>query len=165
MIGGMTKCILMNSFLLRPLAWCFGLSSEPKVEISAEEVSQRFVAVIDGIYKKAPNCRILLVEYLTLLGPNIQAHKDVGLNEEQIHHFQEVSATLQRAYKLAADARPTVELIPIAELSNDHGLGSEDPWAEGLDLGVLLARKTPLHPNLEGMRSVADILYERLESM
>lgn len=131
--------------------------------VTAQHVADRFVAVIDGIWKQAPECRVILVEYLTLLGTHVQPGKDVALTAEQMEKHKKAAVSLQTVYRLAKEARPAVELVPIAELSSSHGLGSEEPWVDGCNMAVITARKTPFHPNVEGMRNVANALYERLK--
>jgi len=162
-VGGMMRDCLAASFVGRIIGL---LRKVPNMEVvlMVEAVRDRLVAIIDKIHEVAPKTRIYLVEYLTLLGPDTQPGVSVSLSAEQIKRHQEVAAMLQEGYQLAAAARPEVEVIPIAELSREHALGSKEPWVEGFSLGVLVARKAPFHPNAEGMRNVARILEERLES-
>lgn len=103
------------------------------------------------------------MEYLALLGPDTVPGRDVSLSTEQMERHKATAQKVQSAYRLAAEARPEVELVPIANLSREHALGSQEPWAEGFSFGVVLRRKAPFHPNAAGMRNVADRLYERLQ--
>lgn len=130
--------------------------------MSVEEVCERFVAVIERIRKVAPRARVLLVEYSTLLGEDVRVGRDVAFSEDKVATHRKVAETLGKAYRLAAE-RTRCEVVPIGELSWEHGLGAKEPWVEGLSMEVLTKGKTPFHPNAEGMKAVADILYERLK--
>lgn len=132
---------------------------------SKEEVAKRVVAVVDMVRERAPKVKILLIEYFTLLGTDVKCGRDVNLSEAQIEKHKGVALELREAYRLAAEARPDVEVVPIAEFSIGNGLGSKKPWVEGFSAGVVLRGKTPLHPNAEGMRNVADMLCEKIQSL
>ena len=123
---------------------------------SAEDVADSFIAIIDKIWKIAPRARIFLVEYLTLFGPDVRPEKDVPLSQEQISHHRNVAGELSKAYGLAKVARPDVTLLPVGEQSLGHGIGSEEPWVQGLNLS------SAFHPNLKGMEAVADMIYDEL---
>jgi len=158
-IGGLIKDGLASSWW----GWLLGWLIPEREKVGKEEVVERFIATLDAVHKKAPNAKIFLVEYLTLLGPNIRPGKDVTLSVQKVKHHQDVAETLHQAYVLAADARGSwVELVDVAERSKEHGLGSQEPWVEGLSWGTLW-RKNAFHPNEKGMRAVADMLIEKLE--
>ncbi|KFY40097.1 hypothetical protein V494_03653 [Pseudogymnoascus sp. VKM F-4513 (FW-928)] len=125
-------------------------------DLSSQDVADRFTAIIDEIRKIAPKALILLVEYPTVFGSN-DPIQDIPLDEERIRHHRSVGEALEKAYQLAAKARPGVKLIPVGELSREHGVGSEKPWVSGMQ-GTF-----GFHPTLEGMQAVADILYEKLK--
>ncbi len=158
-IGGMIKYGLESSWW----GWLLGWLIPEGEKVGKEQVVERFIAVLDAVHKKAPKAKIFLVEYLTLLGPNIRPGKDITLSGQKVKHYQDVAETLHQAYVLAADARGSwVELVDVAERSKEHGLGSQEPWVEGLSLGTLW-RKNALHPNENAMRAVADMLIEKLD--
>jgi lysophospholipase L1-like esterase len=167
-IGSIMQDTLRATFLGRMLRFILGRvlpNPEPGPALEAEDVKERFVEIIDSIRQVSPGCRILLVEYLTLFGRNTRPGIDTSLDEMQIKHHQDVAHTLQNAYRLAAEARPeSCKVIPIADLSQDHDIGSREPWVEGFSFWMLLRRKAPFHPNAKGMRAVADVLYKELKS-
>jgi lysophospholipase L1-like esterase len=129
-----------------------------------EEVTKRMTEVVDRVHAKAPQARILLVEYLTLLGADIRPHVQLGLTAEQIQFHQDVANSLRAVYRATAESRDWCELVEVAERSWEHGLGSECPWVEGLSFQGLLKRITPLHPNEGGMEAVADMVHKKLVS-
>ncbi|KFZ02326.1 hypothetical protein V500_00322 [Pseudogymnoascus sp. VKM F-4518 (FW-2643)] len=126
-------------------------------DLSSQDVADRFTAIIDEIRKIAPKALIILVEYPTLFGSD-DPIQDTPLDKERIRHHRSVADSLEKAYQLAAKARPGVRLISVGELSREHGVGSKEPWVSGND-GAF-----GFHPNLEGMKAVADIVYQDLKA-
>jgi len=160
-IGTVTRATIQSYFVGRIVSHFMPAPNEES--LTAEDVSERFLAVIDKVREMSPHCRIFLVEYLSLFGPHTRPGVDVSFDATKIQEFQKIASTLQTAYKLAAEARQGCKVIPVADLSKDHGLGSEEPWVEGFSIGMLWARKAPFHPNARGMEAVADMIYEELE--
>lgn len=126
-------------------------------DLSNQDVADRFTAIIDEIRKIAPKALIILVEYPTVFGSDDPV-QDIPLDKERIRHHRSVAESLEKAYQLAAKARPGVKLISVGELSREHAVGSKEPWVSGMN-GTF-----GFHPNLEGMQAVADIIYEELKA-
>jgi lysophospholipase L1-like esterase len=143
-----------------------GLPSDPSPlpPPSLQVLTDRFVKVIDDLHEIAPRARILLVEYLTLIGNHTKPAEDVPLRDEQLDRHRSVATVLCQAYANAAQARPFVELIPVARLSQDHALGSGQPWVEGFRIDSGPNGPVPFHPNLAGHTAVAEILYKYITS-
>jgi hypothetical protein len=123
-------------------------------------------ALVSSLTKseKSRQRQIFLVEYLTLLRPDTQPGRHVSLSKEQIDRHKGVAEDLRDGYRLAAKAKGVV-LVSVMDLSRNHALGSEVPWVEGFSAGVTFSMKVPSHPNAEGMRNVANIWYERLQTL
>lgn len=107
---------------------------------------------------RAPQARILFVDYLTLLPPAgtpapplSDAVADLG------RHIADRLADIT-----AEAARDTgCGVVPAAQASRAHHAWSADPWTVGA--GSLLPwRPKPFHPNAEGMRAVADLVVTSL---
>ena len=165
-VGGIMSDTLQMSFLGRFLAWL--IPSRKAVKLEAEDIKERFIEIIDEARKRAPGCRGLLVEYLTLFGGN--AAPGVGLGKgwsvEMIEKHKAVAKTLSEAYRLAAKAREECcAVVGAAEKSWEHDIGSKEPWVEGFGWGVLWNRRAPHHPNAEGMKAVADMILESLKGL
>lgn len=125
-----------------------------------EEVTTRFIEVIDKIHMKAPKAKIYLVEYLEVFTDDSKTGDGTNLTADQIKKFRKTSADLAGAYCAAAKARPEVTLIRTAEASKAHGLGSAKPWVTPFDLvSMMKGQSTPYHPNKIGMQAVADLIY------
>ncbi|KAJ5487755.1 hypothetical protein N7530_002055 [Penicillium desertorum] len=130
---------------------------QSSVSLSPSELAERLGGVLDQIHKRAPGARIFLVEYLAVLGPGTQAGRDIPLTQERIQHYCGVADVLQHAYSVAVQGRTDwCETVSIHQLSQEHALGSKEPWVGGFESGPLL------HPNLDGMKAVADILAETI---
>lgn len=128
-----------------------------------EEVIRRFGRVLDAVHAKAPKARVVVIEYLTLLGPDVKPGIDVPFDAERLQHHQAIAAKLQNATSQAVESRSDwCERIPMAKLSQGHGIGSAEPWVFGCTTMQKLKGKTWYHPNAQGMKAVADVLYERL---
>lgn len=138
---------------------------DPPAPISVEALADRFGQVLDEIHEKAPRARIFLVEYLALLGPDTKPGVDIPFNQERIDHHMAAASSLQRANEMAADSRSEwCERVPVHELSLAHALGSPEPWVSGFALSSALRHiGTLLHPNLAGMKGVADILLPKVQ--
>lgn len=128
-----------------------------------EEVIRRFGKVLDAVHAKAPKARVIVIEYLTLLGSDVKPGIDVPFNAERLKHHQAVAARLQSATSKAVESRSEwCERIPMAELSQSHGIGSAEPWVFGCTAMEQLRGQTWYHPNGQGMKAVAEVLFERL---
>jgi len=158
-IGGVIHDALKPSFFGRLLS---RMIPPRKSDVTAEDVAETFIAVVDEVRQTAPRSRVLLVEYLTLFGSDIKPGENTTLDEAQIRYHKSVAETLERAYGLVVEARPWCEVVPVGKLSRGHGIGSEEPWVEGFSLGVLW-QGNMFHPNLKGMHGVADLIYEKLK--
>ena len=164
-IGGLLHDSINAYFILRLAQRVLSYFTQAQYCVNSlgeEQLIQRYGATLDAIHAKAPKALVVVVEYLTLLGSDVQPNVDVPFGASRLEYHRQVAAKLQRATAKAVEGREQwCRKIPIAELSDAHGIGSEQPWVWGFGLG-LLSNKTPYHPNFEGMRAVADILFDRL---
>lgn len=167
-IGGMMKDALTarEDILSQSIHW--GLSWFHKDEDVAvpteDELVERMGDAIDAVRSRAPNATIILVEYLTVIGNDAIYHPQTcPFTGEQLTTYQNHARQLQRVYTRAAEHREAVRVIPIAEKSMGHGLGSEEPWVTGFSLGMLTGGETPFHPNQKGMQAVAETIHEDLK--
>lgn len=70
---------------------------------------------------------------------------------------------LSQAYHDAAKSRSLwVEVVPMAEKSKSHALGSKEPWVDGFNLSMVVHGVPIYHPNLAGHTAVAELLYQRM---
>jgi lysophospholipase L1-like esterase len=117
-------------------------------------VTQGMVDIVDQIRERAPNARVVLVDYLTLIGPQTVASRELPLSPDQLAHLRQVGLILDSAFAEAA-TRAGADLARASEASQDHAIGSAEPWVVGFRRN---AGAAPFHPNADGMRAVADIV-------
>ena len=128
------------------------------------QLTDRFLAVLDKIHNIAPEAKVYLVEYLTLIGSTTRPWKDVPLTSKQMRHYQEVTSLLSDAYSGASKVRAFAEVVPVARASRDHDLGSSVPWVNGFNMSMVLHGPAPYHPNLAGHTAIAEMLYRRIRN-
>jgi lysophospholipase L1-like esterase len=136
-----------------------------KDDASYEAVTDSLVEVVNQVRERAPDSRIVLVDYLTLVGPRSRPRLDVPLNEEQLPSIALMAEGLAAAFAKAA-ATTGADLVAASAASRDHAIGSPEPWTNGFNLRPpgLLRGFVPYHPNAEGMRAVADLILETLKT-
>ncbi|TDD60398.1 SGNH/GDSL hydrolase family protein [Kribbella antibiotica] len=134
-----------------------------KDDTAYQAAADSLTSVVENVRERSPNARILLVDYLTLVGPSTRPRLDVPLNEEQLPSIAIMADGLAGAFAKAA-AATGVDLIAASAASRDHAIGSPEPWTTGFSLNPFrLARGfAPYHPNAAGMRAVADLIVGRL---
>ncbi|BBY27795.1 SGNH/GDSL hydrolase family protein [Mycolicibacterium sediminis] len=127
-------------------------------DAALDRVPTALAAVGRALRAKAPDARILFVDYLTLLPPAgtpapplSDTHADTG---------RRIADTLKRHTETAA-ADTGCEVVHVADASVDHHAWSADPWTTRVGL-PLPGRPAPLHPNAAGMRAVADLVVAAL---
>ncbi|WP_197383578.1 SGNH/GDSL hydrolase family protein [Mycolicibacterium mengxianglii] len=129
---------------------------------------ERALADIDGALRavgsavraRAPQARVLFVDYLTLLPPAGQpapplAQVDADLGRRLADHLRSATA--------AAAAATGCEVVGAAEASRDHHAWSAAPWTVGARFPVP-RRPAPFHPNAAGMAAVAEMVVSRVRS-
>ncbi|GAB2611410.1 SGNH/GDSL hydrolase family protein [Kribbella endophytica] len=119
--------------------------------------------IVREIRDRAPAARILLVDYLAVVGPSTRPRLDVPLNEEQLPSIALMADRLAGAFATAAE-KSGAELVAVAELSKEHAVGSVEPWTTGFTLRPpSLGGVVPYHPTEAGMAAVADHVVRHLE--
>lgn len=130
-----------------------------KSQTEYDAVADSLVEVVTEVRKRAPESRIVLVDYLTVAGPATRARLDVPLNEEQLPSVVMMADGLANAFASAAE-RTGADLIAASTASKDHAVGSPEPWTTGFKLG----RGVPYHPTAAGMTAVAELIVEKLRA-
>ncbi|GAA1588116.1 SGNH/GDSL hydrolase family protein [Kribbella sancticallisti] len=132
-----------------------------KEQAEYDAVADSLFDVVTAIQKRAPQSRILLVDYLTVAGPATRPRLDVPLNEEQLPSVVMMADGLAKAFATAAE-RSGVERIAASTASKDHAVGSAEPWTTGFS--ILPGRGAIYHPTAAGMAAVADLIVAKLRS-
>ena len=158
-LGSLTHDTLVSHLGAKhPLA--AGISNAPALD--PQTLTDRLVKVLDKIHKVAPQSKVYLVEYPAIIGNHTRSRYDIALTAKRIKHYEAVADMLAQAYVDAAEARSFSEVVAIAELSRDHGLGSEEPWIRGFSVDMMLYGPATYHPNLAGHTAVAGTLYRQI---
>lgn len=126
------------------------------------EVADSLVAVGREIRRRAPDARVLFVDYLTLLPP---AGSAPPLSDRDTDLGREIAAELARLTADAA-AETGASLVGAAAASGQHHAWSSRPWTTRPSRFPLPipGRTAPLHPNAEGMRAVAELVAAEFAS-
>jgi lysophospholipase L1-like esterase len=114
----------------------------------------------ETLRSRAPQARIVFVDYLTLLPPpGVPAPP---LSDDVADLGRHVA---QRLAELTAEAAQATgcEVVRAAQASRDHHAWSADPWTMGAG-SFLPWRPKPFHPNAAGMRAVADLVAAQFSS-
>jgi hypothetical protein len=123
-----------------------------------EAVTAGIVAIVERVRATAPGARVVLVDYLTLVGPDSVPSRTLPLTAEAIAEVREAAAHLNAAIADAADSSGA-DLVAASTASLGHGIGSAEPWVTGFELGnPLRSGHIPYHANLAGMTAVATLL-------
>ncbi|GAA3102451.1 lysophospholipase L1-like esterase [Kribbella aluminosa] len=135
-----------------------------KDDASYQAVTDSLTTVVERARERSPEARILLVDYLSLVGPATRPRLDVPLNEEQLPSIAMMADGLAASFAKAA-AATGADLIAASEASRDHAIGSAEPWTTRFTmLPPNLGGFVPYHPNAAGMRAVADLILAALRS-
>ncbi|KAK8094654.1 hypothetical protein PG997_001339 [Apiospora hydei] len=171
-IGG----LFMDSF---DAYWVFRLATrvyrwfcppEPeKEQLDTDALAARYGEVLDAVHARAPGARVLVVEYLTVVGehvtPGVHVPFDNDPPRRRLAHHREVAEQVRVATVKAVQGRREAEgwcvRVPVAEPSAGHGIGAGQPWVSGWSWRLLFAGGA-YHPNAEGMVAVAEMVHRKL---
>ena len=162
-VGGLMRTAMSGRLrahrLTRPLGRRLARDAVPVAgPADVERVATGLARVAGTARERASGCRVVFVDYLTLLGPDTAWTPATPFEPAQIAAFRLVAARLAEAFAAAAE-RTGADLVRASELSAGHALGSAEPWVTGFRLPM---RPVPFHPNAAGMRAVADELARLL---
>jgi lysophospholipase L1-like esterase len=122
-------------------------------------VENQLVAVVEAIHARAPQARVVLVQYLTLVGD--ATCPQAPLPEADAALARRVAAGLAAA-TARAGARSEADVLPTDVVSRGHTACSADPWTRGLVAGYAGAEGAPWHPTAAGHAAIAEMLAELL---
>lgn len=182
-IGGLFEDTLAAApWPLRILARALGKGAPVNAPLAVDALAARYGAVLDAAHARAPRARVLVVEYLTMLGPDVRpagseeseggsesesesgAAVNVAFGADRVAHHRGVAARLLQATARAADAperRAWCARVDVDAPSRAHGVGSPEPWVNGFHWGLFRAG-VAFHPNAEGMKAVSELVYRKL---
>lgn len=143
-----------SSPLLELMEPMFPSGIPPASEAVIAEATGGLVAVIDGIRAQAPNARVVLVDYLTVLEADISTPETTPFVAEELSKLLALQTAIERVFADAA-AHRDVDLLLASELGRGHSLGSANPWVQPLHTALDKIGGS-FHPNQAGMTAIAD---------
>lgn len=148
-LGSVIGAALTATFEGRPATFALANLLRKDIPVPSDadiaRTAEGLLRVVAGARRRAPGARILLVDYLPLVGADTQP----GLfTSAQLTQFAELQHAVGEAY-----ARTGVETVAV---SREHALGSAEPWVN--DYRGLLRLSSSFHPNAAGMRAVAEAI-------
>lgn len=129
--------------LIRPLGRALGRSAVPAA--AGEDVGKAadgLARVVAAARVRAPRARVVLVDYLTVVGADTIPSAVTPLTVSEIAALRHTVISWG-AFAEAAE-RTGAELVQASALSRGHGLGSPEPWVTGFRPALSGAA---FHPN------------------
>lgn len=108
--------------------------------------------------ERAPDCRVLFVDYLTILAP--PGDDRGGPPPAEIAEWGRAVAARLAATTQAAAHAAGCEYVAASAASAGHHAWSEDPWTRRFHLS--LRGGAPYHPDAAGMAAVAELVLATL---
>ncbi|WP_367127807.1 SGNH/GDSL hydrolase family protein [Saccharothrix sp. HUAS TT1] len=131
----------------------FGTTIPAPTPADVDRTASGLARVVDEVRRRAPRARVVLVDYLTVIGPRTEPAPGVPFDPEEIIALRAVQEALEAACALAAD-RTGADLVPVSRVSRTHALGSPEPWIQPFTRD-LARTAASFHPNAAGMAAVA----------
>ncbi len=130
----------------------------------SEDAWQAVQAGLEGIVhevrRRSPNARLIFVDYLSIV-PEGELCAKVPLSDQAAASARATAARL--AAITAAVAREAgADLIRASEISKDHDACAGDPWMNGIIPAEGQGQFVPYHPNLAGMKAIAEALSRKI---
>jgi lysophospholipase L1-like esterase len=126
-------------------------------------IADRLAEVAVQIQERAPQARIVFVDYLTLIPEDPRAYR-LPMSPEHAGLARSIGDRLEAATATAA-ASTGSDLVRASVASRDHHPWSSRPWTSGFFVPLPFRRRgAPFHPNQDGMQAVAGLLAEHLTS-
>ena len=131
-------------------------------EDAVEQATAGLVQVIEKARVKAPAARVLLVDYLTVLGED--SGPATPFSDEELGRLLFIQGAIGQVFADAA-SRTGAQLVLASSLSAGHALGSPEPWVQpfnqvtaqdGVSFREAMMRTgASFHPNEAGMTAIA----------
>ncbi|HEU4363488.1 MAG TPA: SGNH/GDSL hydrolase family protein [Mycobacterium sp.] len=121
-------------------------------------VGDSLAAIGAAVRERAPQARVLFIDYLTLLPP--AGTRAAPLADADADLARYLAGRLEECTAVAA-ATTGCELVGAGRASREHHPWSARPWTVGAGW-PLPWRPAPFHPNAAGMRAVADLIAARV---
>lgn len=135
-----------------------GIPAPTHATISA--TTEGLVRIVEETRCRAPHARVVLVDYLSVLGEDTARSEGAPFSDSEIAELLTIQSAIVRAFADAA-AATGADLLRASALSTGHALGSSEPWVQPFHPD-LLATGGSFHPDRAGMTAIAGALEELL---
>jgi lysophospholipase L1-like esterase len=122
------------------------------------QLEENLAAIAGHLRDRAPACRVLAVDYLTILPPE---GPSPGPPPADIAAWGRTTAARLAAATQAAASTAGWEYVAASAASADHHAWSETPWTRRFHLS--LRGGAPYHPNAAGMAVAAGLVLAALD--
>ncbi len=129
----------------------------PVAADAAERLEQNLVQAVREIRRRAPQARVVLIQYVTLV-PQTQCANS-RLTEEEATALRAVGVNLA-AITTRAATETGATVLRVDELSRDHTTCDADAWSLGFPRDYQESQGAPWHPNRRGMEAIAQQLEQ-----
>ena len=118
-------------------------------------VEGQIAAIVNAVHTRAPQARVVLVQYVALVGAEPCA--DTPLLADDAATARRVAEGLAQATARAA-AATGADVLQIDTVSQGHTPCSAQPWSRGLSRGYDASQGAPWHPTPAGHAAIAERL-------
>jgi lysophospholipase L1-like esterase len=131
----------------------FGCGIPAPTAKDVDQTAGGLVEIVERVRARAARARVLLVDYLTVIGVDTTPGSGIPFEPAEIEAFRVIQTALEKTY-VAAAAQSGAELVAVSAISRDHALGATQPWIAPF-LPDPTATVGSFHPNAAGMAAVA----------
>lgn len=131
-------------------------------EADFASVKMRMTKIVEEVRRRAPDARIIFVDYATVLPPSGLCQL-TPLTEPQAALARSTASKLKTITQDVASATGA-EVLEASTITSDRHACSERPWMNGYPPPGTPMDGAPYHPNLQGMTAVAEALEDILWS-
>jgi lysophospholipase L1-like esterase len=135
-----------------------GFGDPVATEERFEQLERNLVTIGQRVHDRAPDCRVLFVDYLTILPPR-DADRSGPPPPEIAQWGRGIAARLAATTQAAARAAGC-EYVAASAASADHHAWSAEPWTRHFHYS--LRGGAPYHPDAAGMAAVAQLVIAAL---
>jgi lysophospholipase L1-like esterase len=124
-------------------------------------LEDRMVRIAEEVRQRAPNARIIFVQYVTLLDD--KPCERTAIDEEGAEAARSIATRLAQLTDSAA-RKGDAEVLAADMLSRSHGPCASEPWSNGFHADYPQSIGAPWHPNTAGHAALAALIRKHLSS-
>jgi len=140
------------------------VTPQDKVEAAFKALPGHLTAMVEAVHRLAPDARVVLVDYVTVLPTSGTCVDRAPLSATQIAAGNAVAQRLADATAAAARLSGAT-LVKASAVTKGHDVCATDPWLFGFVFPASPFSWGPFsyHPNAQAMRAVADAVLAALK--